>query len=193
MQLCFVTCDIEGDPLRPTALNERQAETGPASKDEFVRMHRDELTRPDPCSRSTGDDKAGKLAPGPCVPPPVGGRCWRGKNPNYGFADPLRLQAQPGFAAQIAASARNTRKGQDTGLIKINALSESARRLRAEGTRRKLAVHTERVLGDVSQSNAVLEHLAELLGAELAWGEADLVKHPPEPVLRMSVVGAPRG
>src|SRR3954453_18245845 len=116
-----VTCDTEGDPLRPTALNERQAETGPASKDEFVRMHRDELTRPDPCSRSTGDDKAGKLAPGPCVPPPVGGRCWRGKNPNYGFADPLRLQAQPGFAAQIAASARNTRKGQDTGLKKTRS------------------------------------------------------------------------
>src|SRR3954452_13814748 len=137
MQLSFVTCDTEGDPLRPTALNERQAETGPASKDEFVRMHRDELTRPDPCSRSTGDDKAGKLAPGPCVPPPVGGRCWRGKNPNYGFADPLRLQAQSGFAAQIAASARNTRKGQDTGLIKINALSESARRLRAEAASRK--------------------------------------------------------
>src|SRR4051794_35317139 len=88
MQLFFVTCDTEGDPLRPTALNERQAETGPASKDEFVRMHRDELTRPDPCSRSTGDDKAGKLAPGPCVPPPVGGRCWRGKNPNYSFCRP---------------------------------------------------------------------------------------------------------
>src|SRR4051794_17409028 len=171
----------------------RQRRVQRQRKDEFVGMHGGELARPDPCLRSTRDDKAGKLAPGPCVPPPVGGRCWRGKNPNYGFADPLRLQAQPGFAAQIAASARNTRKGQDTGLIKINALSESARRLRAETAGRKLAVHTERVLGDVSQSKAVLEHLAELLGAELAWGEADLVKHPPEPVLRMSVVGALRG
>src|SRR3954470_7367543 len=27
MQLFFVTCDTEGDPLRPTALNQRQAET----------------------------------------------------------------------------------------------------------------------------------------------------------------------
>src|SRR4051794_35317140 len=116
-----------------------------------------------------------------------------GRTQTIVFADPLRLQAQPGFAAQIAASARNTRKGQDTGLIGINALSESARRLRAQAAGRKLAVHTERVLGDVSQSKAVLEHLAELLGAELAWGEADLVKHPPEPVLRMSVVGALRG
>jgi hypothetical protein len=59
----------------------------------------------------------------------------------------------------------------------LAARSESARRLRAEAARRKLAVHTERVLGDVSQSKAVLEHLAELLGAELAYSEGDLVKH----------------